>query len=79
MTVARSQLVDPEVTAYYHCISRCVRRAYLCGEGYEHRKDWIEKRLEELADIFAISVAGFSIMDNHLLCGAPHKRCYVKL
>ena len=66
MTVARSQLVDREVTPYYHCISRCVRRAYLCGEGYEHRKDWIEKRLEELADIFAISVAGFSIMDNHL-------------
>jgi len=66
MTVARSQLVDREVSPYYHCISRCVRRAYLCGQGYEHRKDWIEKRLEELAGIFALSVAGFSVLDNHL-------------
>ena len=46
MTVARSQLVDTEVTRYYHCISRCVRRAFLCGEGFEHRKQWIEDRLE---------------------------------
>ena len=66
MTVARSQLVDLEVTPYYHCISRCVRRARLCGEGFEHRKQWIEDRLEELAGIFAISVAGYSILDNHL-------------
>ena len=57
MTVARSQLVDLDVTPYYHCISRCVRRARLCGEGFEHRKQWIEDRLEELAGIFAVSVA----------------------
>ena len=65
MTVARSQLVDLDVTSYYHCISRCVRRASLCGEGYEHRKQWIEDRLEELAGIFAVSVAGFAVLDNH--------------
>ncbi len=55
MTVARSQLVDSKVTCYYHCISRCVRRAFLCGEGYEHRKDWIEARFEELSRYFAVS------------------------
>ncbi len=66
MTVARSQLVDIEVSRYYHCISRCVRRAMLCGEGYEHRKQWIEDRLELLAENFAIAVCGFSVMDNHL-------------
>ncbi len=66
MTVARSQLVDPEVTRYYHCISRCVRRAMLCGEGFEHRKQWIEDRLELLAECFAVSVCGFAVMDNHL-------------
>lgn len=66
MTVARRQLVDLEVTRYYHCISRCVRRAFLCGEGFEHRKQWIEQRLELLAGQFAISVCGFAIMDNHL-------------
>jgi len=30
------------------------------------RKDWIDLRLKELDRIFAISVGGFSIMDNHL-------------
>ena len=66
MTVARGLLVDPEVTRYYHCISRCVRRAFLCGEGFEHRKQWIEERLQLLAESFAISVCGFAILDNHL-------------
>ena len=66
MTVARSQLVDVGVTRYYHCISRCVRRAFLCGEGFEHRKQWIEDRLEVLAECFAVSVCGFAVMDNHL-------------
>jgi REP element-mobilizing transposase RayT len=66
MTVARSQLVDVAVTRYYHCISRCVRKAWLCGEGFEHRKQWIEDRLQLLAANFAISVCGFAVMDNHL-------------
>lgn len=66
MTMARKLLVDVEVTRYYHCISRCVRRAFLCGEGFEHRKKWIEERLELLAGNFAVSVCGFAVMDNHL-------------
>ena len=66
MTMPRQQLVDVAVTRYYHCISRCVRRAFLCGEGVTHRKAWIEARLEVLAKHFAISVCGFAILDNHL-------------
>ncbi len=66
MTMARSKLVDPKVTRYYHCISRCVRQAFLCGKDFEHRKQWIEDRLELLAGCFALSVCGFSVMDNHL-------------
>jgi len=66
MTIARKLLVDPQVTRYYHCISRCVRRAFLCGEGFEHRKQWIEERLELLAGSFAVAVCGFAVMDNHL-------------
>jgi REP element-mobilizing transposase RayT len=62
----RRQLVDVAVTRYYHCISRCVRRAFLCGEGFEHRKAWIEGRLEMLARQFAVSVCGFAILDSHL-------------
>ena len=66
MTTARKFLVDSTVTPFYHCISRCVRRALLCGEDHTYRKQWIEDRLRELAGIFAIDVCGFAVMDNHL-------------
>ena len=65
MTIARVHLVDPIVSRWYHCITRCVRRAKLLGEGQD-RKEWIENRLKELAEIFGVSVAGFAVLDNHL-------------
>ncbi len=66
MTVARKKLVGMHISRYYHCISRCVRKAMLCGEGYEYRKQWIEDRIEVLAEVYAIGVCGFAVMDNHL-------------
>ena len=66
MTIARAHLVDPSVTRWYHCVTRCVRRAFLLGEGMHDRKSWIEHRLEELAEIFSVAVAAFAILDNHL-------------
>jgi len=50
--VARERLVDSSLTPFYHCISRCVRREFLCGKGCEDRKQWIEDRLQELSEIF---------------------------
>ena len=38
----------------------------LSEDGSPGRKEWIGQRLKELDQIFAISVGGFSIMDNHL-------------
>ncbi len=67
MTQPRSKIVDPSITRWYHCISRCVRRAFLFAENQEFdRKDWLNGRLKELDAIFAVSVAGFSLTDNHL-------------
>ncbi|MDR3634129.1 MAG: hypothetical protein P4L84_10005 [Isosphaeraceae bacterium] len=66
MTIARAHLVDTSVTRWYHCVTRCVRRAFLLGEGAEDRKLWIENRLQELAQIFSVAVGGFSVLDNHL-------------
>jgi hypothetical protein len=66
MTIARRQLIDVDVTRWYHCMSRCVRGASLLGNESSDRKEWLEKRIEELAQLFAIGVGGFSVMDNHL-------------
>ena len=51
MTRPRSELVCPAATPWYHCVCRCVRRAFLCGEDrltgndYSHRKAWVLERL----------------------------------
>jgi len=66
MPAPRSTIVDEAITPWYHCISRCVRRAFLCGQRFEYRKQWIEDRLKELVSVFAVELAGFAVMDNHL-------------
>ena len=72
MTMARRLLVDESLTPWYHCISRAVRRAFLCGvdpvtgRDFSHRKAMIEAWLETLCGLFAVDCAGFAVMDNHL-------------
>ena len=72
MTYARSIFVTPGSPVTYHCVSRCVRRVWLCGEdrergrSYEHRRQWVEDRIGELAEIFALAVWGYAVMSKHL-------------
>jgi len=71
MAMPRSLQVNIDATAYYHCISRCVRRAFLCGRdrysrrNFDHRKQWLVERLSALTGIFAIDVCAYAIMSNH--------------
>jgi REP element-mobilizing transposase RayT len=71
VTRARYQQVSIQDTPYYHCISRCVRRAYLCrddavsGKNFDHRKQWLVTRIKQLSAQFSIDICAYAIMSNH--------------
>src|SRR5687768_17031133 len=66
MTVPRRLIVNPEEAGWYHCVSRCVRRAFLCGDEREHRKSWVVERLKLLASCFSVEIAAYAVMSNHI-------------
>jgi len=71
MTQSRKSLISVSDTLYYHCISRCVRRAFLCGEdsysgkSFEHRRQWVIDRIRFLTETFSIEICAYTIMSNH--------------
>jgi hypothetical protein len=71
MGMPRSYYIKAGQEGVYHCFSRCVRRAFLCGidalthRDFSHRKAWLVERLQFLASIFAIDVCAYAVMENH--------------
>jgi hypothetical protein len=72
MAQPRSQLVPAETPATFHCVQRCVRRAFLCGiddytgQSFEHRRQWVQTRIALVASCFAADVLAYAVMSNHL-------------
>jgi hypothetical protein len=69
---ARKDLVREGEIGTYHCWSRCVQRAFLCGydpvteRDFDYRRGWIEDLLAYQARVFAIDVGNFNVLSNHL-------------
>ena len=70
-TSSRRAIIPEASDCVVHAVSRCVRRAWLCGRDpyngrdYEHRRDWVRERVRELAGVFAVEVCAYAIMSNH--------------
>lgn len=69
---ARSRLFQPGAEGVFHCWSRCVRGARLCGrdpvtgKNCDHRRQWVVERMDVLCQAFAIDVLFFAILGTHL-------------
>lgn len=72
MTRPRSHIAPLHSPGAFHCVQRCVRRAFLCGvdrysgQSFEHRRDWIEQRIRLVAECFAVAIDAYAVMSNHL-------------
>ena len=77
MTQKCASLVCLSDTPYYHCVSRCVRRSFLCGAAaalwtvilvrvMSTGGGWVEERLLYLSSVYAIDICAYAVMSNHV-------------
>ncbi len=65
------QFVANEV-CIVHAVQRCVRRAFLAGVDeisgvdFPFRREWIRRRMESLASVFAVDILTYAVLSNHI-------------
>ena len=70
----------PQVLHCLCCSHRCVRRAFLCGRDqvsgrdFEHRQHWIEDRICQIAESFAVSAYAYAYGDIESFPCGPTQR-----
>jgi hypothetical protein len=70
MLQARNRPVSTEMTPFYHLVSRCMRRQFLCGldlltgRDDSGRKQETQARLALLSQAFAVDVSACAILSN---------------
>ncbi|MFK7738056.1 MAG: transposase [Pirellulaceae bacterium] len=69
--LAREELFSPDEIACIHVMNRAVRRCFLLGDdpvsgkNFDHRKRWMQRKLNQHAAYFGIDLLGSAIMSNH--------------
>jgi hypothetical protein len=56
-----TNLVDACLIRGRQYMTRGVRRAFVLGDGNHNRQEWLENRLEQFTEIFAVAVGRFSV------------------
>ena len=49
-----------------HSLGHELRVSRFVRQDFDHRRDWIEHRLADLAEIFAVSIWSYAVMSNHV-------------
>ena len=82
MPEPRKTQIRHQQNTYYHCVSRNVRKAWLCGDdhatgcNYDHRRQWIVDRIDLLSKNFSVDICAYAVMSNHyhLVLHVDYKR-----
>jgi REP element-mobilizing transposase RayT len=72
MRLSRAEIFDPSEIVAVHAIARTNRRCFLLGQdplsgkNFDHRKRWIEEKLQVLASCYGIDLLAFACLSNHI-------------
>ena len=59
----------------YHVMSRTALDGFVLGDV---EKDYLLNLIKRYSQLYFAEIIGICVMGNHVLCGAPHKKCHVQ-